>query len=116
MVWHKDFYVGAGIGGNAKAVKWKILHNVRQWDVYVIALGSVPGNLLDIIPAWELRQRYYPKEDLVVVGVDKGYDNALDLAGEIVLDVYRKTGDFKVRDHFLGKRLEGPGKEVVWES
>ncbi len=100
MVWHKDCYVGPGVGSRAESVKRKVMRGAWQHDIYVIALGSVPGNLLDIISAAELRQRHYPKEGLVMVGVEKGYDDAIELAGRIVLDVYRKTGGFRVRDYF----------------
>ena len=62
-------------------------------------------------------QKYYPQADLLVVGIDKGYDNALELAGRIVMDVYDRTGDFHVRDYFL-QRQEGNGskKGSKWES
>ena len=124
MTWYKDFYVGEGIAGKddkkrhrkAEKIKWKILHNAGQFDIYVIALGSHPDNLLDIIPAWELRQKYYPKSDMVVVGVDKGYDNVIDLVGKIVMDIYRKTGDFKIKDYFLENSKENLKSEPPWES
>ena len=100
----------------AEIVKWKVIHNARQFDIYVIALSSNPDNLLDIIPAWELRQKHYPKSDMLVVGIDKGYDNAIELAGKIVKDVYHKTGDFNIRDYFLKTHKDNLRKEPVWKS
>lgn len=100
MTWYKDFYVGESIAEKKEKVKWKILHNAGQLDIYVITVGTNPGNLLDIIPSWELMQKYYPKEEMMVVGIDKGYDNAVELAARIVMDVYHKTGEFKVREFF----------------
>lgn len=116
MTWYKEFYVGESIAGKKEKVKWKILHNAGQVDIYVIALGSNPDNLLDIIPSWELMQKYYPKSDMLVVGIDKGYENAMELAGKIVMDVYNKTGNFKVRDYFLEKQKENLRKAPVWKS
>ncbi len=117
MVWDREFYAGEGVARKKWKIKWKISHNAGQLGVYVITLSSNPKNLLDIIPSWELMQKYYPKAGLVVVGVDKGYENAMELAGRIVMDVYRKTGDFHVREYFL-KRQEGKHsrKGSVWES
>ncbi|MCI8485201.1 MAG: hypothetical protein HFH41_12830 [Lachnospiraceae bacterium] len=116
MTWYKEFYAGESIAGKKDRVKWKIRHRVGQIDIYVITLSSHPGNLLDIIPSWELMQKYYPKSELFVVGVDKGYENAMELAGAIVMDVYRETGDFKVRDYFLEKQKTSPEKGSRWKS
>lgn len=117
MVWDREFYAGESIARKKGKIKWKICHNAGQLDIYVITLSSNPHNLLDIIPSWEIMQKYYPQADLLVVGIDKGYDNALELAGRIVMDVYHRTGDFHVRDYFL-KRQEGngSGKGSKWES
>lgn len=117
MVWDREFYAGERIARKKSKIKWKISHNAGQLDIYVITLSSNPENLLDIIPSWELMQKYYPKAELVVVGIDKGYENAMELAGRIVMDVYHKTGDFHVRDYFLkrqGKRHSRKG--AGWES
>ena len=114
MIWDREFYAGESIARKKGKIKWKICHNAGQLDIYVITLSSNPQNLLDIIPSWEIMQKYYPQADLLVVGIDKGYDNALELAGRIVMDVYDRTGDFHVRDYFL-QRQEGkalPGNAV----
>ncbi len=117
MIWDREFYAGESIARKKRKIKWKICHNAGQLDIYVITLSSNPQNLLDIIPSWEIMQKYYPQADLLVVGIDKGYDNALELAGRIVMDVYDRTGDFHVRDYFL-QRQEGNGskKGSKWES
>lgn len=116
MIWYKDFYAGEGIKGKKEKVKWKILHRAGQLDVYVIALSSNPENLLDIIPSWELMQAYYPKKEMLVVGVDKGYGNAMELAGRIVMDVFQKTGSLNIRDYFLTQQERNSKKGAVWVS
>ncbi len=116
MIWYKEFYAGEAIGARKEKVKWKILHNAGQLDIYVITLGSGEGNLLDIIPSWELMQKHYPKMDMLVVGIDKGYENALELAGRIVMDIYKETGTFKIKEYFLEKQREHLRKEPIWKS
>lgn len=106
MTWYKEFYAGESIEHKKEKVKWKILHNAGQLDIYVIALSSNCENLLDIISAKELMQKAYPEQDMLVVGVDKGYDNALELAAKIIMDVYQKTGNLNVRDYFLQRQKE----------
>ncbi len=101
MKWHKDLYTGESVIRREKKVKWKVMHGAGQLRVYVIALASNPRNLLDIIPSWELLQKHYPKKGLYIVGLAGNYQEALELAGHIVSDVYRATGGFDVRGHLL---------------
>lgn len=115
MTWYKEFYAGESIEHKKEKVKWKIIHNAGQLDIYVIALSSNRENLLDIISAKELMQKAYPKQDMLVVGVDKGYDNALELAARIIMDVYQKTGNLNVREYFLQQQKD-MGRAVVWKS
>ena len=103
MEWHENLYAGESIRHKLQKVKWKVAHNAGQLRVYVITLASNEKNLLDIIPARELLQKYYPKRDLYVVGLAGNYKEAVELAGHIVSDVYRKTGGFDVRFHLRQK-------------
>ncbi|MGN0349245.1 MAG: hypothetical protein ACI4DR_06895 [Roseburia sp.] len=99
MIWHEDLYVGESIVHKTKKIIWKIRHNAGQPDIYVIALASNVQNLLDIIPSAELLQKGYPKRKLYIVGLAKGYTEAVDVAVSIVDEVYRKTGTFAVRKY-----------------
>lgn len=103
MKWHEDLYVGESIRHKQKKVKWKIMHNVGQVFVYVITLAGNEENLLDIIPARELLQKYYPRKDLYVIGLAGSYREAAELAGHIVSEVYRATGGFDVRGYIRQK-------------
>ena len=101
MTWHEKLYVGESIVHKTKKIKWKICHNAGQVNIYVITLASNEQNLLDIIPAHELLQKGYPKESLYVVGLAKGYDEALEVAASIVDEVYQATGAFAVREYLI---------------
>ena len=76
MEWDKNLYVGSSISHKKNRIKWKIIHNAGQLDIYVIALASNPKNLLDVIPAWELMQKHYPKKGKYIVGLAGSYDEA----------------------------------------
>lgn len=103
MKWYDDLYVGESIVHKTSKIKWKIRHNAGQIDIYVITLASNPANLLDIIPAQELLQKAYPKKDLFVIGLAKGYAEAVDITVSIIDEVYRQTGAFAVKDYLLQK-------------
>ena len=69
MIWYKYLYLGE----TAKKHRFSILHKLRlgkvQPGVHVITPASGGHNLLDILPAYVLRQNYYREQaDLLIVG------------------------------------------------
>ena len=99
MKWHSDLYVSESIGKNVSKIKWKINHNAGTINTYVIALPSNPDNLLDMIPTYELMQKAYPKKNIHIIGLAKGYEEGINLIQEIIQEVYDATGAFNIRDY-----------------
>ena len=106
MKWYHDLYVGDSIGNQVNRIKWKINHNAGTVSVYVIAFASNDRNLLDIIPAWELMQKAYPKKDMKIIGLAKGYDEALDVVCRIIDETYQNTGDVDVWAYLKEERRQ----------
>ncbi len=104
MKWYDKLYVGESIARKANRIKWKINHNAGTFDVYVITLASNPSNLLDLIPARELLQKHYPKKELYIIGLAKGYEEACTVVCEIIKEVYAQTREVDVRRYLLAKR------------
>ena len=86
-----------------KRTIWKIKHNVYMADVYLIALASNSENLLEVIHTVYLHQKSYPSKELVIVGLAKGYNEALELTKQIIDEVYTKTKGFDVATFFRNK-------------
>ncbi len=107
MVWYRYLYADESCASKKEKIKWKIRHNAGQVNIFVITLSENEGGLLEVISAVELMQRGYPKDRLFVVGVAKGYEEACDLACGIVLEVYRKTGNFKVKEYLRERHSAG---------
>ncbi|MBB2183686.1 hypothetical protein H0486_12455 [Lachnospiraceae bacterium MD1] len=70
------------------------------FGVYCIAFASNPGNLFDIMDANELLFPHYSKYDIRIAGLAKGKEEALELVVDMLMEVYRETGDFDVRTYF----------------
>ncbi|MCM1282364.1 MAG: hypothetical protein NC180_04140 [Muribaculaceae bacterium] len=104
MKWFRDLYVSESIGDKANRIKWRIDHNAGTVRVYLIAFASNPDNLLDIIPAWNLMQRGYPKREVKVIGMAKGYDDALALVRDIIDETYQNTGGVDVWSYLREER------------
>lgn len=109
MRWYRNLYLGESVKKQAARIRWKVEHNAGQLNIYLLTLPANDRNLLDIIPAANLLQKGYPKRNLFVVGIEKGYDEAAYMAASIVAEVYSRTGGFDVagfiraRDEELGK-------------
>lgn len=98
MLWYSRLYVGE----RAKKHRFSIIQGIRgercRPGIYVITPASNGNNILDIYPAMILKNPYYKKKELLVLGIADGYQEALELAGTIVQEMYQKTGGFCLKD------------------
>ena len=101
MIWYDDLFVGQSISQRRKK---RIIRKVKRRSIlgaeYLLTLSANPDNLIDIISVQVVRQRCYPRKDLVVIGLEGNYEEALMIAGEIVTGIYAVQGNFKLREFF----------------
>lgn len=112
MIWYENLYIGESIpkkDAKIRRLKWKINHNKCLTNAFIIVLCRCGTNLLEIIPARELKQKCYPRQNLYVAGLAKGYQEALETAAAIVADVYKNTGGFGVKSFFGQHKKAGDG-------
>ena len=105
MKWYRNLYAGDSVAGKIDRIKWKIKHNAGMISVYVIAFPSNQSNLLDIIPTRDLMQKAYPQKNMTIIGLAKGYREALELVRRIVDDTYQNTGTVDVKAYL--EEMEG---------
>ena len=55
---------------------------------YVLAAPANERTLMELIPAFHLKQAYYRKDALVIVGIAADRDEAFELCGRILKDCY----------------------------
>lgn len=110
MRWYRDLYLGESVKKKAARIRWKVEHNAGQPGIYLLTLPTNECNLLDIIPATNLLQKGYPKRDLFVIGIEKGYEEAAYMAAAIVTEVYGRTGGFDMTG-YIRSRDAGLGKD-----
>ena len=72
----------------------------------VIARLECDHNQLEIVNAMYLLQPGYPREGRMVVGIAKGFEEAVELVEEISREVYDATGDLELRDYIQAKEQE----------
>lgn len=105
MLWYKNLYTGE----IAEKKRFAIIQKIRSGSIpasaYVIVPAANPRNLLDIYPAAEVcgaeeQQRLQQSgRELLILGIAWGYQDALQLAGRMVDEIYRATGGFDFREY-----------------
>ena len=101
MRWCRRLFVGDG----AKSRRKKIISRAEKGKalngVYLLTLPGNPRNLLDIYPEWVLMQDYFCRsEEIQVVGIAQGHEEAVMLAAEILEEVCRETGAYDTHAFF----------------
>lgn len=71
--------------------------------VYLLCLPVNPEERMDIIPAFVLEQTGDAFREWEILGLAKGRKEAFSLAGDLMRDVYEKTGAFDVRAFVEGQ-------------
>lgn len=71
----------------------------------VMSLAANDSNLLDIISCNELYFKYHKMHTMYVVGLASSYKSAVNLATDILIEVYKNTGAFDVRTYYGNQAL-----------
>jgi len=110
MKWHKNLWMGKDLDEKLWKIKWKINHNVGQLNIYLLTIPTNPHNQLEIIHSAMLLFKHYPKKDLYIVGIAKGYEEALSLVCQITEQTLRETHTANIREYIL--KTENKGGET----
>lgn len=106
MKYYSNLYVSERLKKKKDKVIARLERRKIQPDLHVILLPECDHNQLEIVNAVYLLQPVYPREDRMVVGIAKGFDEAAELIEKISREVYDATGDLKIRDYIQAKEQE----------
>ena len=98
--WTSRIYVSEKLTRKKNKVIASINNRRITSNIYCIAFASSRDNLFDIMNANELLFPHYQKIDIKIVGLAKGKEEATNLAQDMLMEVYDKTGAFDVRGYF----------------
>ena len=101
ITWSSRTYVGEKIGKKQNRIRRRIEQGKPTFGVFLITEPSNQENLFDILDAAGLLFSYYRRRPLTVYGLAKGKEEALELVTRMLEEIYRETGEFKVREYFL---------------
>lgn len=106
MLWSEKLYLGAGAEKHYRRIKWKIMHNIAQTDIFLLILPLKYEQHLQLVHSTMFLQKNWPKNDICVVGIVRGRQEGLDLIQQITSEMYEQTG---VIDYYGFFHLESPG-------
>ncbi len=100
MTFYSSLYCDENIRKKKKKIIRKIRRNAGQLGVYVIAL-SESSDLFDIFHVGMLKQAYFPKEKLHIMGLASSYEMAVNLAVQMVTDFFAIYGTWQFKEKLL---------------
>lgn len=103
---YHDLYMSDQVAKEKETILNRIEKNQWQMEIYLITLSKGEQNHLDIFNSVLLIQKTFSKEDLFVVGIARGYEEALNLVEKITQEVYDNTGTTNIRKYILQKQKD----------
>ena len=105
MRYYKHLYLAEGIKKKEKIIR-KLEEKKLQMNIHVITLARNEKNQLEIYNSMVFLQPDFPYDDFLVVGLAKGYEDAVEMVEEIAQEVYNKTKGADIRSYILKREQE----------
>ncbi len=100
MRWAKELYLSEKTAKKKDKIIRKANRGIGMVSIYFISLASNEQDLFDIFHAMHLKQPAFYSQNPFVVGIASGYEEALEMTRQMIEDIYRETGGFRVREYF----------------
>ncbi len=104
MKYYYNLYLDDYVASNKKEIIEKLENNEWQLEVYLIVLSAHIGNQLEIYNSTLLLQKSFRKEELLIVGITKGYNESLEVVEKIMQEVYDNTKGTDMKSYILNNQ------------
>lgn len=99
MEFYDKLYIGSRVFDRAEKIKEKLLKNEFMPFIHVIILPLGKDGILEIYPAYILRQGSYQNSGLKIVGIAADRGEAYHLIQRITEDCMRETGTVDIKSY-----------------
>lgn len=103
MNWYSELYIGEGAKPKAKKIIRKLKMNAGQTDIYLITLAANGTDMLDIINSAYLKQPAVRRNLPMIVGIARGYEEAVSLVQQMLTETYEETGGYRIPEYLAHK-------------
>lgn len=100
MKWYDALWIGPGAARHRRRIISSIKEHKPMAGAYFITLAENTSELLDIVPLRMLANSSYPSDQLYILGIAMGKDEAFELVEKMVDSIYRETGTLDIRGYF----------------
>lgn len=104
MRYFKELYISEELKGREAEVVEHLEKKEFQFRIYLIALPENEKNQLEIYHSGMLNQEWYQNKDVFVVGLAKGYLQAIELVRKIAEETLEATGGADIRQYILNRQ------------
>ena len=84
MRWYRNLYLGSALDESAEEIKKDLENGECKRNLFVITPAVNEKDLLDIRRGRDLKKLYRKEKDLLILGLAKGYDEAVELSVRIL--------------------------------
>lgn len=106
MKYYKHLYLSEELEKKKDKIIQKIEAGKILPGIFLVTLAPDEKNQLEIHRYILLLQPVFHRENLLVVGISKDYEGALELVEEITREVYNKTKSADIRSYILDREQE----------
>ncbi len=106
MKFYEHLYVSDSVKGREKEIRKKLENGTGMIGVYFIALPLYGSDPLEIYGAMELKQRWYRRSSLMIVGFAGSLHEAELMSADILMEIHEKQGNYDSRSFFCGRQPE----------
>ncbi len=102
LVYYPRLYVSEGINREKlEKLKKDLSARPHKAGVYLLTLSGNASDQLDIYASKYLRQKYYDRHPLYVIGIAEDYDKAVDIVMRIAWESWAFRGDARLREYLM---------------
>ena len=102
LKWHENLLIDDNIK-NIRKIQKKLNSGKPMPGIYLITLSDNPSILMEIIPALTLMQQAAADICPEIIGITKGKDEAIDMVTDMIHEMYKTTGDFRIREYWKNR-------------
>ena len=102
LKWQYNYYTGAGIR-DPEGIRDDIEKGKLLPRIFLLTLSKNPGHLMEILPSVMLGQKIIRDSCPLIIGMAKGKKEAMNLAGDILMEAYRATGSFRLEEYLKNR-------------
>lgn len=99
MQFAKDLYLSEGLTRQRKELVLRLKTRRMKKAVYVVYFNH-NSDTPEFTNSLFLRQKYYKKYPMYVIGIVETYEQALDYLAGLLEDTFRKNGNFNIKENY----------------